>query len=244
MLVGFAIPTTAKYSIKSINTLILNMKFYRIRISLDLKVVGTYPQVETGIYPIMDNNSNFIGNNYLKKIDFIPELSIPILKKKSKKTDLIGVGIMGFTNALLISEKLQQILEKYGTDNIQFFEAPIKHKDIQEIGYWIVHPYKVNYELVDYSNCIIKRQNLFNYKQTEYIGINSSEEFKNLLVEQNGGIIWSYLIEKLALLQVYQDFFILGGVSSGIGYYVSEHLKNEIEEAGCTGIEFEPVEQG
>jgi hypothetical protein len=32
--------------------------------------------------------------------------------------------------------------------------------------------------------------------------------------------------------------------NGGIGYYISEKLKNEIEEAGCTGIEFEPVEQG
>lgn len=28
------------------------------------------------------------------------------------------------------------------------------------------------------------------------------------------------------------------------GYYVSEKVKKEIEEAGCTGIEFQPIEQG
>ena len=31
-------------------------------------------------------------------------------------------------------------------------------------------------------------------------------------------------------------------VNGGIGYYVSEKLKQEIEDAGCTGIEFQPVE--
>ena len=33
-------------------------------------------------------------------------------------------------------------------------------------------------------------------------------------------------------------------VKGAIGYYVSSYLKNEIEDAGCTGIEFEPVEEG
>ena len=40
-----------------------------------------------------------------------------------------------------------------------------------------------------------------------------------------------------------QDLILLIKVYGGISYYVSEKLKAEIEEAGCTGIEFEPVEQ-
>jgi hypothetical protein len=32
-------------------------------------------------------------------------------------------------------------------------------------------------------------------------------------------------------------------VSAGVGYFVSEKLKEEIESAGFTGIEFQPIEQ-
>lgn len=38
------------------------------------------------------------------------------------------------------------------------------------------------------------------------------------------------------------DFFILRHVEGGIKYIVSENLKQEIEEEGCSGIEFRPIE--
>ena len=39
-----------------------------------------------------------------------------------------------------------------------------------------------------------------------------------------------------------EDFFVLNYIDGGIKYLVSEKLKQEIEEAGCTGIEFQPSE--
>ena len=39
--------------------------------------------------------------------------------------------------------------------------------------------------------------------------------------------------------RVNEDFFLL---KNGVKYIVSEKLKQEIEDAGCTGIEFQPVE--
>lgn len=41
---------------------------------------------------------------------------------------------------------------------------------------------------------------------------------------------------------VNEDFFMLNYVESGVKYIASEKLKKEIEEAGCTGIEFQPIE--
>lgn len=219
------------------------MNFYKVKDSTNLKSVGTFPQVETGIYPIMDNNPNFIGNNFLKKIDFQAELSIPILSKKAKLTDLISCSIMGFSNSLLISTKLKFILEKYVTNSVQFFEAPIMYKESKVSGYWITHPYKYNYEAINYTKCIIRRQNLFDYTQKEAIQINSAEEFECLISERNKEIFWSYSFEKLVLQSNIPELIFLIGIQ-GLGYCVSEKVKQEIESAGCTGIEFEPVEQG
>lgn len=218
------------------------MKFYNTNFSIRNKIIGCFPQVETGVYPIMDNNPTFIGNNFLKKIDFQPELSIPILKKRAKLTDLISCIIMGFSNSLLISTKLKLILEKYNHNNVQFFQAPIIYKELEKSGYWITHPYKINYEAIKYSECIIRRQNLFDYNQKEYIQINSAEEFENIITTKNKEIVWSYSFEKVVLQPNIPDFIFLIGLR-GLGYCISEKLKAEIESAGCTGVDFEPLEQ-
>ena len=39
------------------------------------------------------------------------------------------------------------------------------------------------------------------------------------------------------------SFCSIERVAAGVGYFVSEKLKEEIELAGCTGIEFHPIEQ-
>jgi hypothetical protein len=40
------------------------------------------------------------------------------------------------------------------------------------------------------------------------------------------------------------DFFILNYIEGGVGYFVSESLKIEIEKKGCSGIVFtEPNER-
>jgi hypothetical protein len=39
------------------------------------------------------------------------------------------------------------------------------------------------------------------------------------------------------------EFFALSGVSGGIGFYVSERLKEVIEKAGCTGIVFKELNE-
>lgn len=43
-------------------------------------------------------------------------------------------------------------------------------------------------------------------------------------------------------INVNQDFFVLLHVEGVAKYIASEKLKNEIEHAGCTGIEFQSVE--
>ncbi len=220
------------------------MNIYKIKNSLNYKVIGVYPQVETGEYPVINGNPNFIGNVYLKYIPKQPDIPIPKLRKKAKKTDLVSAGIMGLSSRLLITNKLKITLEKYQNENVQFFKTSIIYKDVEDFDYWVVHPYKVDYDFVDYSKSIISKENILGSDSKEYVTINGTEEFiKQRTHHSTDGKIWSYTIEKIAFKDKLTDFFILDGVSGGIGYYVSEKLKNEIEEAGFTGIEFEAVEQ-
>ena len=52
-------------------------------------------------------------------------------------------------------------------------------------------------------------------------------------------------VKKVALKEdIDVDFFPLRSVEyGGIGYYVSERLKNAIEKAGCTGMRFFEINQ-
>ena len=72
--------------------------------------------------------------------------------------------------------------------------------------------------------------------------INSFTEYKSKLKEviSNDEIMY---IEKAELLEnsIEVDFFSLKHLIGG-NFYVSEKLKQEIEVAGCTGIEFQPIE--
>lgn len=220
------------------------MNIYKIKNSLNYKVIGVYPQVETGEYPVINGNPNFIGNVYMNFMPTEPDLPRPILKKKAKMTDYISAGIMGLSSRLLVSNKLKLVLEKYKNENVQFFNTSIIYKDVEDFDYWVVHPYKVDYDFVDYSKSIISKENILGSDPKEYVTIDDTEEFiKQRTHHSTDGKIWGFTIEKVAFKDKLTDFFILDGVSGGIGYYVSEKLKQEIEEAGCTGIEFEPVQQ-
>ena len=75
----------------------------------------------------------------------------------------------------------------------------------------------------------------------ERIPILSYKEYANIKKEIK--LPQRLLIEKLWLnTSNIHDFFILENVTGGIGYYVSEVVKNEITALGCTGIRFEEIQ--
>ena len=77
-------------------------------------------------------------------------------------------------------------------------------------------------------------------KKINTIIVASYEEFK--IIKDKTVLPERISTEKPVLLEnTSQDLFILDYVKSGIGYYVSEMVKNEMEEAGCTGIRFEEI---
>lgn len=217
------------------------MRYFKVNFSIGKDVGSVMPQANESSTVVSEINT--INNSWLSKINE-SNIDFPsmILRKRAKKTDLISVSYLGYSSRLLISDKLKLILEKYQNENVQFFKTRIIYKDVEDSNYWVVHPYRVDYDFVDYSKSIINKQNILSTDPKEYVNIDSKEDFiKQRTHHGTDGKIWGFTIEKIVFKDKITDFFILDGVSSGIGYYVSEKLKNEIEEAGCTGIEFEPV---
>jgi hypothetical protein len=220
------------------------MIYYNICESLNSKIVGLYSQVEKALYSCdVWEETKFIDRVGFVKLDFEPITAKAILMKKSKLTDLISAGIIGFSLKLLISGKLKSILEKNRNLGIQFYKSPVIYKEKEIDDFWVVNPYQFDFEFIDFHRSkVFLMKNVFE-KQEELL-IKSSKEFldqKNRIEQM--GYPYSIYIEKFKLIDnLDEDFFVLQNVERGIKYIVSEKLKKEIEEAGCTGIEFQPIE--
>jgi hypothetical protein len=219
------------------------MKFYSIQHSLNPKIIGNYPQVQA-VHHNCDvwDEPKFMEHVQFEKVDFEPITSNAILHKKSKQTDLIHCVTMGFSRKLLISGKLKTILEKNRKSGMQFFKSQIIQNNLAIEDYWILNMYDSNLNYIDYLNSNVFLQDGFNI--VEKIGIQNFEEFliKNSEILKIGYPM-NIVIKNISILKsIENNFFLLKNVEGGHKYTVSENLKKEIEDAGCTGIEFQPTE--
>ena len=220
------------------------MNYYRVRYTLNKKkVFGNYPQVkEVKHHCSVDNDPRFIRHFRLKKIDFEPIVSTPILYAKSKKTDLIEKLGIGFSHRLVISGKLKNILKQYRNDGFQYFQCPIFHKGVEDKAYWIMNVFKTNEEYINYKESEIKWERMRMGSGPKYgiVKIVSLRDFNKKKEFHRKNHEYLYVKRIVLKEQVKDDFFVLNHIEGGLGYFVSEKLKQEIEEAGCTGIEFQP----
>ncbi|MDL2141949.1 hypothetical protein QQY79_05415 [Flavobacterium tructae] len=230
------------------------MKYYAIRGTSDRKILGHYPQVKNIIYNCdVWDNPLFIGQFHYEKINIIPIVANPVLFSKSKLTDLINtMSAIGFSSKELISGKLKSILENYITQ-VQFFQCSIFKDEAEHSDYWLLNIYKFNHEYIDFENSIIYYEKNYRNPYTQEFSHSEKGELqvKNLqefmmYIEQAKTTIDSPIdlieIKKLALKQNIQDDFFALKYGSGDTYFISEKLKKEIEDAGCTGLEFKPAE--
>jgi hypothetical protein len=196
------------------------------------------------------DDPKFVEHIHFEKVDFVPITANAILHAQSKQTDLINANAsMGFSSKLLISGKLKKIIENYRKSGMQFFNSPVIQNNIFVEDYWILNMFEFNNEYIDFS----KSEVIQNKKSEDYNV--SYKTFKEKLYFENfeqfnrkRKEVWSVRqesisIEKLNLHleKINEDFFSLQFVFGQL-YFVSETLKQEIGDAGCTGIEFQPVE--
>lgn len=223
------------------------MKYFRLRFTLNSKYYGS----KNGYIKGYNHKSSIYDPKYIgkirnEKIDFIPHLLDIELFENSKIADLIESGGQVSTK-LILSDKLKSIIEKHRKTGMQFFNINILHKKNIYNNYWVLNMYEFNLEFIDFKKCIIiyrKKDDdfevTFSAKNIQ-ISVNDIKEF-NVFIEKAKEKLETITIEKLVLKNVNENFFMLKHINGGIGYYVSEYLKQEIEDAGCTGIEFQPIE--
>ena len=217
------------------------MKFYRIYESTDVKEIGSYPQSTEA--RILGNvwNSQYLSNYFLQQTNGEALVPNPIIKKRAKNTDLLSCSTMGFEFNLIVSAKLAEIIKVGNFYGLEFYEITATKEDRNvELPYVLIHPYAVNDAAIDFSKSIveIKRFGSIN----ERINVNNLGELvaigKNLPIGSN------ILITNLVLNQTQYDFFVLRGVDNGgVGWFVSEKLKEAIERDACSGIVFKEINE-
>lgn len=218
--------------------------YYWLKSSVDPNVTGNVElQTEDAILDVSMDHPLLSRNIMLKKIE--DERSVitvkPILVKRAILTDLISGVANGHGNAQpMISNKLKQLLEKENHPGIQFFPMTVIYKGTELSNYWLANPYSFDLNLINFEKSVFQLQDFENFKLNEVISIEDYVKFKKVIDTQK----WpkALVIPRLVLRKSTQNLIVLRWVSGGIGYYFSEKLKYEIEEAGCTGIDFEPVE--
>ncbi len=227
------------------------MKYFKINFSLSSKIRGNNNYIKDyklkipSIGKLYWEIPEFIGNVCNKEIDFEPFLLDIELFSNSKLNDLIMDG-GPISSKLVVSNKLKLILEKSRKRGMQFFNINILKKNEIFSNYWILNMYELNQEFINFKQSkIIYEKKDDDFNQTYSIKnieleISDYDEF-NLFIEKAKDKLEVVTIEEVAIKDIVdEDFFALKYVSGGLGYYVSEKLKEEIEESGCTGIEFQP----
>lgn len=221
------------------------MNYYIIRNSLNEKILGVYYQATSAKHNCdVWNEPRFIQHTNLEEITFEPIISNAIISPKAKLTDLISSTSIGFTRRLLISGKFKHVLEQNVLSGIQFFSAPVIYKGDILKDYWLLNAYPPQTEKIDFNKSIIisrrKKEGGGTYVVEEKFS--SYDEFKSTTDYFWKNKVGQVLIRTIVFREeVKEDFLVIDNTEGGVSYVVSEHLKNEIEKAGCTGIEFQPT---
>lgn len=227
------------------------MLFFMLDHSTSPKIIGRrFPQISD-----LSDGFNYDRDapNSIFRVNIWGELpanlAIPnyVLHGHAKRTDLISSGGQ-HSHLMLISTDLKKLIQDFKLPKIQTFGTKVvRNKDSYE--YYVFFLPENLYQFIDFSLSSFALVPMGGERPVaiQKPEIHTLTEFEKWVKE------YPYLIrinskrlkvvaEKLVLDTKnipYDIFRIIGPVS---GYFLSERIKNAIQEAGLTGLEFVPLE--
>jgi hypothetical protein len=153
---------------------------------------------------------------------------------------------------LVVSEKFYSIIKGYKSFGIQFFEINLTESNGDKHLYWILHSCNSYYEILNLKESEIgyyadmqytKRIKLI--EPDNYIGLRSEINNYNENIISDPNFNQNFCIPHIKFKEDNEiDFFSLQYIHGGIGFFVSQKLKNEIEKERFSGMVFtEPNER-
>ena len=228
------------------------MNYYKFSFSSDPKKVGRrIPQISE-IIDKQGGQYNTELPNSINRInpwnEVVANLNAPnfVLHGHAKRTDILSA--FHHSHLMVISKRLKALFEEYKLPKVQVFETKLISGNKLHDYYLFYLPDNF-YQFIDCvrSTFALVRMNaravpVFTPQ------INSLDEFEEwikeypYLIKQNPKRL-KVIVDKLVFDSdkiPYDMFRILGLIS---GYFVSERLKNAIEEKGYTGMDFIPLDK-
>lgn len=218
------------------------MKYYKLIESINTKEIGIYPQVIKTNQALEIQEFGLGFNEQIQKQFTLPE---PILQNNARETTMISVTAINNTVFLVLKNYFIDFLKDFIIADFQSWKIDAYHKKQLIEDYSLFHlSYPSQKELIDFEKSKFKIKESLN-------NISVEKRFKNFHDYQTD---WEKLIWKGSVITfdiLYLDFSMLNldlfriiNIDSiGIGYYVSERLKNAIEEQKFTGFAFKEIEE-
>lgn len=213
------------------------MKYFKLTFSAKLKEVGKIPQSEWGDFG--DIQQGIIPWEGRIDVDFkLPE---PILEKKAKLISLLDVAFIGLP-FLVINDNFLAFLKSFNIGNYQDWKIKTwQNKQlITNYNLFLMNDTKQDV-YIDFSNSEFYSKKLGDWDNSsiqQAVLVNDYEEyvFKQKELRKDKLLLLHHKVT-LNLSKAHEDMFRITNVSPN-GYFVSEKLKNAIEENGFTGVEF------
>ena len=206
------------------------LTFYELETSVDLKVIGTYPQGDGMIkgynfdsLTSVDNFAEFKG----RACDFIPDLRYK-LNSKARPTDFLS-GCLGAGGDLVVSERIHTLLAKYVLGPHQVFEASVESQKKPLGRFCRLH------FLYTLEPEIEFKESIFMYGGKLLESIDSYDAYKSFReVRDPLGLTRTQKTVVSREKFGHFDLFVIGFFDQKV--YVSERLKEELRDHDVTGI--------
>ena len=225
------------------------MQFFKFTLSTDPKVIGRrFPQIsdiENRFEYDRDAPNSIYKSNRWGEVT--SNLNIPnyILHGHAKRTDILSHT----SQFLLISKNLNELIEEFKLPNKQVFETSVLARG-EKYSYSLFYLPDNCYQYIDFSRSTFALVPFGRPVPELFPEINSLEVFEawidkyRYLIKSNPHRL-KIIVDKLVFNvdKIPFDMFRIIGPLPPTSYFVSERLKNAIEEKGFTGMEFTPLDK-
>lgn len=212
------------------------MKYYIYEWTTNTKVVGyvSWGQLELDESKVM---TSFLES--MKYIDKNPNLKMSFYKR-AKITDVMRCFNIGLVNNAIISERHKRLLENFNLQSCQFFEIDILNSKTNE-NYYVLHFYNNPFSYaIDFEKSTFFESNLLETPLYENKIFHAVIDYNDYVRQDN--------ILKPSMLSLQIDNIVLKGTvfpqldmftlyPDDDKIYVSENLKNELVNAGISGLD-------